>query len=258
MHNATSPLTFVSVTLLAAVGCGGSIDLESSRRFQEAQETFAVAQTPEEFLTAAGIYREILDSGVVSGAVLYNQGNAFMRAGERGRAIAAYRQAKRYRPRDPYLDANLNYALGNVAGEQAERPVLRYLLFWQDWLSYPEKFQLAFLAALVTTTLALIALFLAHPRPVRRAAFALLAVTAVLAGSAGYDWYHFEVVTHGVVVDKETVARKGNDASYEPAFTEPLPEGTEATVLESRGDWLLVRIGPAKEGWVDRRSVVTY
>ena len=54
-----------------------------------------------------------LDRGQISGAVLYNQGNAFMQAGQRGRAIAAYRQARRYLGPDLFLEANLAYALGN-------------------------------------------------------------------------------------------------------------------------------------------------
>ena len=59
------------------------------------------------------MYQAILDRGYVSGVVLYNQGNAFMRAGQRGRAVAAYRQARRYLGPDPFLEANLAYALGN-------------------------------------------------------------------------------------------------------------------------------------------------
>ena len=54
-------------------------------------------------------------------AVLYNQGNAWMRAGATGRALAAYRQAQRYRPRDPYLAANLQNALA-ASGRNAAAP----------------------------------------------------------------------------------------------------------------------------------------
>ena len=103
------------LTVLSAwtAGCARSPDMESAQQFQAAQATFDAAETPEDFLRAAGLYQAILDRGYQSGAVLYNQGNAFMRAGQRGRAIACYRQAQRYRPRDPYLDHNLRYALGS-------------------------------------------------------------------------------------------------------------------------------------------------
>ena len=73
--------------------CGGSANLELSRKFQEAQQVFSAASTREEFLQAATIYRQILDTGFTNGALLYNMGNAFMNADRRGHAIAAYRQA---------------------------------------------------------------------------------------------------------------------------------------------------------------------
>ena len=115
-------------------GCGQPLDLDSARRFQEAEKVFSQAKSAEDFLKAAAMYQEILDRGQVSGAVLYNQGNAFMQAGQRGRAIAAYRQARRYLGPDPFLEANLAYALGNQPAVR-RRPLVEHLLFWQDWLS---------------------------------------------------------------------------------------------------------------------------
>ena len=133
-------LWFAGLVLLS--GCSRPLDLDSSRLFQEAEKTFAAAKSPDEFLKAAAMDQEILDRGQISGAVLYNQGNAFMQAAQRGRAIAAYRRARRYLGPDPLLEANLSYALGNQPAVR-RRPLVEYLLFWQDWLSYPDKFYLA-------------------------------------------------------------------------------------------------------------------
>ncbi len=243
--------------LLGCAGCSPSVDLEVARAFQEAQKTFDEADSPEDFLRAAGLYQSILDRGVVSGVVLYNQGNAYMRAGRRGRAIAAYRQAQRYRPRDPYLESNLSFALGTENPAGRRRPVVEYLLFWQDWLSYPEKARLTAAAAVVTFVLAVAGLFW-HRRLLTRLAIGVLALTLLLAFSTGYDWYRYDYVVHGVVVQDEVIARKGNAASYEPAFTEALTEGTEFRLVEARGDWLLIRLPGGQEGWVERGAVVVY
>ena len=81
-----------------------------------------------------------------------------MRAGQRGRAIAAYRQARRYLGPDPFLEANLAYALGNQPPLR-RRPLIEHVLFWQDWISYPAKFQLAACGVGTTLALALAALF---------------------------------------------------------------------------------------------------
>lgn len=246
----------ICCALLALSGCRAGIDPALYAKFQAAQEQFDRASQPSEFLRAAALYQEILDSGVDSGAVLYNQGNAFMQAGHRGRAIACYRQAQRYRPRDPQLEANLRYALDGGRTEPP-RALLAQLLFWQSWLSYPEKFHLSTAAACLTFGLGVVSLFVQRGW-LRSVAAAALLLTCVLVLSAAYDWYRFDYCGHGVIVVPEVVARKGNAVSYEPAFTQPLKEGTEFRVLESRGGWLLVRLDGGQEGWVPLHAATVF
>lgn len=245
-----------SAVLLAVAGCGSSVDPAMYAKFQAAQDRFEQASEPRQFLQAAATYQEILDAGVVSGAVLYNQGNAFMRAGERGRAIACYRQAKRHRPRDPYLDANLRYALGEQAAGRS-KPMIEYVLFWGEWISYHGKFQVSLMCALVTFCLSVAGLFV-RPRLFKRIATVALCVTIAAVLSAAYDWYRFSHVKHGVVIGAEVVARKGDSDSYQPAFTKPLDEGTEFQVLDQRGGWTHVRLAAAQDGWVPSNEVTVY
>ena len=250
-------LAIVLAPALACVGCGRPVDFEAAAVFQQAQKAFDQAASPEDFLKVAAMYQSILDRGIVSGAVLYNQGNAMMRADQRGRAIAAYREALRYRPTDPYLEANLRYALGEKTAGESGNSLIGHVLFWQNWISYPGKFHLAGAAAAVTLLLGLAALFL------RRRAFAHLAVgagvlTLIFGFSAGYDWYRFDHCRHGVIVEPEVIALKGNAPSYEPAFTEPLGDGAEFELVDRRGDWLLVRLPGDKQGWVKGESAAVY
>jgi len=83
-------------------------------------------------------------------------------------------------------------------------------------------------------------------------------MAALLAFSAGYDWLRFDATQHGVVIQSQTIARKGNVASYGPAFKEPLREATEFRVVEPRGDWLLIRLPGGGEGWIEGKAAVTY
>lgn len=258
----TRPLSFtkrlaLAATVLLATGCAQRPDTEVLRLFQEAQEIFDQARSPDDFLKAAALYQAIVERNVVSGAVLYNQGNALMQAGERGRAIAAYRQAQRYRPRDPLLDANLRYALGVESAADRRRPLVEHLLFWQDWLSYPEKFHLAGAGLAATLTLGLVALG-SRRRLWARLALAAAAVSLLLVFSAGYDWYRYDATTHGVIVQRQVIARKGDGLGYEPAFTAALAEGTEWVLIARRGGWLLVRLADGQQGWVPEDAAVLY
>ncbi|MGW8256285.1 MAG: hypothetical protein ACWGMZ_02245 [Thermoguttaceae bacterium] len=227
-----------------------------TREFLGAQAAFDRAKTPDDFLKVAAQYQEMIDQGLVCGAVYYNQGNAWMRAKQPGRAIAAYRKAREYLPRDPYLEANLHYALAGAASTR--RPIIETVLFWQNWLSYPEKFYGAAAAAGLTFCFAVIALFASRRKLWRRLVLASVAITGLLVVSASYDWYRFDYIVHGVIVQSDVVARKGNSESYEPALTEKLAEGTEFRLLERRGDWLLIRLPGAQEGWINEHAAVVY
>src|SRR3954447_22067272 len=80
------------------------------RTFIRALEVFDAAKTPEQSRESAALLESLLADGFRNGAVYYNLGNAYFRSKEYGRSIAAYRKAKPYRPRDPYLEANLRQA----------------------------------------------------------------------------------------------------------------------------------------------------
>ena len=181
-----------------------------------------------------------------------------MKAERRGRAIACYRQALRYRPRDPYVKANLQFALGSGVPLRGRRKILDFVLFWQDWIGYSTKFHLTASVGVLALLAGLAGRFLAAGRLFNRLAWASLVVTLILAGSAGYDWFRFEWIERGVIVSEQVEARKGNSDSYAPAFNQPLAEGTEFRLLESRGDWRRIQIEGSGEGWIENQWAVIY
>jgi tetratricopeptide (TPR) repeat protein len=249
---------FTILLLLAILpGCGRSIDARQADQFQAAQKAFDAAAKPEEFVTAAAMYQELLDppNRFISGEVYYDLGNAWMRAKKPGRAIAAYRQAERYLPRDPHLEENLLEAL--KADPDAHRPILETIVFWQNWFSYPEKFYAA--TGAIAATLLLATAFLFRPdRMLKRLVLGMAAIALVAVLSALYDAWRFDYIVHGVTVEAEVVARKGNAESYEPAWTENLPEGTEFQLLDRRPSWLLIRLAGGQEGWISEKVAVVY
>ncbi len=247
-----------ALCLVLVSGCGASPSLEASLKFQEARELFEKASAPDEFLAAANLYEQIADQGICSGALFYNLGNAYMQAGRTGHAIAAYRQAKRFRPRDPFLDANLKYALGHKTQQGNGRDLVEYLLFWQDWLSYPEKLLFVVSAGGFSLLIWLTSLFWRGAVFLRRLKPLVLLLTLLLVLSAGFDFYRHDLVRHGVVIKNELVARKGTSTGYEAAFTEPLPEGTEFRMLEKREEWLLIRLARGHEGWIPAKHATLY
>jgi tetratricopeptide (TPR) repeat protein len=247
-------------TLIAAILAllGDAFAAEPGMRehtFMRALELFDVAKTPPEYRASAALLESLLADGFRNGAVYYNLGNAWFRAGEYGRAIAAYRKAKPYRPRDPYLEANLRQALSVAPGHLAEPPPpwWTHVLFWSGWLSFPEKAYAAF-AGFVLAALAASAALLLHRPRVYWISAALVVVAAVLTLDAGLAWADVTSSRHAVVTG-ETIARKGIGKDYEPAFDQPLKDGAEFTVLSENGDWIFGHFEGIGDGWLRSDSV---
>ena len=243
---------------LTLFGCGVSPGVETSRRFQRAEQLFSEAASPDDFAHAAAAYQEIVDSGFASGNVYYNLGNAWLQADETGRAIAAYRQALRIMPRDPYLSANLKLALRQSGREtNADASVWDYVFFWQDSLSISEKAMVltGILAALLG--LAIAAQLRWRRQLMKRLAVAVSLLLVVASTSLARDWIGHQPQRNGVVVEDVT-GRKGNAESYEPAFNNALQNGTEFVVKGRQGDWLQIDITGAGEAWIPQRAAVTY
>lgn len=244
------------VLILLGTGCPGTADLEAVRLFEQAQEAFDGGH----FDKAAALYESVLEKTGESGAVLYNLGNTHMKAGRLGHAIAAYRRSRRYRPRDPLLEANLKVALAARGAAFVDtRSLLDHVFFWQRWLSYPEKAALVVAAGTLTFILGLLSALLVRRLALfRGAALAGLGLTLLVGVSLALDWHAYEVERHGVVAAAEVTARKGNAESYAPAFTEPLTQGTEFTVLEERRDWIHLELPGHLTGWIPRDKAVLY
>ena len=226
------------------------------RTFVRALEVFDAAKAPDDYRESAALLESLLSDGFRNGAVYYNLGNAYFRAGEYGRAIAAYRKAKPFRPRDPYLEANLRQALSVAPGRLPETPPAwwTHVLFWTGWFSFPEKAYAAFAAFLSAALAAVAGLTLRRPRAYWLSGV-LVALAVILSLDAGIA-YAQVAWSRRAVVTGETVARKGIGQNYEPAFDQPLKDGAEFTILSENGDWVFGHFAGIGDGWLRREHLV--
>ena len=80
-------------------------------------------------------------------------------------------------------------------------------------------------------------------------------LSAVLAVSVGVRAYQEGRRQEGVLVQPDSVARKGNGSGYEQQFNEPLGAGVGFVILETRPDadgarWYRVRFPNGTQGWI--------
>ncbi len=241
------------IMCLSQASATGADPGSRERAFVRALELFDNAKTPDDYRAAARELQTIVDDGFESGAVYYNLGNAFYRAGDYGRAIINYRKAKPYRPRDTYLEANLQQALAAAPGKLTPPaiPWWNHVLFWSEWLSFPAKVRITAVGIMLAAVCVLLANLLQ-----RSVLYLLAAALLIGSGLIGLDMVLSDPGrSRRAVIVAETTARKGTGKDYEPAFDQPLRDGAEFTVLNQTADWTLGHFEGIGDGWVRNEFV---
>jgi tetratricopeptide (TPR) repeat protein len=203
------------------------------------------------FADAAAGYEKILATGAQSPALLFNYANAEFKAGNLGKAIAAYRRTGQWSPRDDEIRANLAFVRKQVQGATVREGR------WQSWLGKLSLNEWTLLAA-GAFWLTCLLLATGQIRPAlapKLRTLTRLAVVLVIFFGAGLSLQavnHFSRQT-AVVISAEATARSGPFDWEQIAFT--LRDGAELRVLDRHDDWVQVADGSGKIGWLNRKQV---
>ncbi len=227
----------------SAVAIRASNGPESQRLFRQALEQFDA----------------LIQDGYRSGGLYYNIGNTYVRLGDVGRAIVAYRRAQRLDPTDDRIRKNLDVArrMCDVTFEKpATSALVETLLFWHFNSSPKTRMTLGMTAYGLAWLALLVRLFVRGRSPALRWAALTLGAMALCCGaSIGWERVAAANRLEGVTVTDKVVLRKGNGDYYDPQFDQPLPAGVEFRVLESRADvkggqWHHIELADGKSGWL--------
>ena len=234
-------------SLLAALlllGVAGPARAEShGASFDEANRSYSEGH----YADAVTDFEALARSHGWSAPLLYDLANAYAQEGDVGLSVLNYERAQVLAPRDPDIAANLAYVRAK-AGLPA--PV-------QPWYQ-------RFARALSLTTWTLLAVsgfwlacvaFLAGRRwKVRRlfhaAAFAALVGVSNLAAAVVLD----RDLDHAVVVERKTAPVRVSP--FDTAASEvALSEGEDVSIVGRHGDFVRVREGKGRTGWVQSAAV---
>jgi tetratricopeptide (TPR) repeat protein len=204
------------------------------------------------YTQAAAAYENILQTGAVSPALYFNLGNAWLKAGQIGRAVRAYRQAEALAPRDPDIRANLQIARNQASANHPALPGTR----WTRWVGRLTLNEWTVSASLVAA-LFFFGLTAREISPALKKSGAGLIVVLglaflVLASCLGLAVNQRLLEKSSVVIVPEAVARRGPLPESQSAFT--LHDGAELLVLGTDGDWLQVSDGAKHIGWLAQKD----
>lgn len=208
------------------------------------------------FTRAEQLFSQAARGGDANADLYANAGTAALQAERLGPAVLAFRRALAIDPNHARSLRNLAHArnllpawVPKFGGES----VLDTFFFWHRSLSTAERAG----AGAMCFLLASLAFAVAIRWPGRLArGFGIVLATAwvglvasviVEARSGPRD--------HAVITVDESFARASDSANAPARFPDPLPGGTEVTVIEARDRWARIRLTNDREAWVSGGSL---
>jgi tetratricopeptide (TPR) repeat protein len=209
----------------------------------------------ERYADAAATYEQILAAGVESGAVQFNLGNAYLKAGDVGRAVLAYERARRLVPGDPDLAANLGFAR-ELAHDVVEPSLVERIAFPLSGRASTATLAAAGAVAWWLVWLSLTAGVLVPAAAGTARAIAIVAglAGAVVGASGVHRWWTVERPTIAVVVAPKDVTVRAEPTANATALFVATP-GTVVEVERTREQASLVRSRDGRRGWVESATL---
>lgn len=203
------------------------------------------------FAAAAELYAAIAGSAESSGPLRYNHANALLQAGRLGPAIAEYRAALRRAPADSRIAHNLAEARAKVTRSPGVPPATTLERAASIWSVVGEGARWLATVLLVWLAIGLV-IFVPRARP---AALVASVVAALIGCTVALDLVR-RASDRSAVLGSATTLRKGNGEGFDPLYAEPLPEGTECRIAETRPGWIRIELSDSSAGWVREDALI--
>jgi tetratricopeptide (TPR) repeat protein len=200
---------------------------------------------------AIELYETLLRHDYENGHLYYNLGNAYLRAGQLGRAIASYRRSQIFLPRDEDLRANLDFARKSAKDALAPPtpgPVLATLFFWHYSLSRAELGAVLVILNVFLWSVLILRIFRQGSEILHWTFIVLLLLVLAVGGSLAV--HHMKPEETAVIVPQEIDVRSGT--SLQDIVLFKLHAGTEVRVVDYReGSVRIALPDEGQGGWIE-------
>lgn len=252
---AAATALLVALTLSAPPTDAADAGSEARAAYQAALAETDRLRRVRLFEQAAAALKPIAEANPTAAELQVDWGNAALGAQDRGDAILAWRRALRVDPGNERAARNLQWLRDRLPvwlPRPASAGALDSLLFWRTRLTPPQLHLIgaaAFAFAVVLLVVPWRGRRRAWPRAI--AVPALLVWIAAVVSALLVDDQANDAV---VVVDGATL-RSADSVGASPAFANPLPAGTEVTVIEEREAWLRIAMADGTAGWIAENAI---
>lgn len=239
-------LLLLSLAFLSATGVAKAED-DSGTQFLRGVQAYDTGS----FEDAARLFQSVAASGVSNGDLYYNIGNAWLKAGQNGKAILWYERALKMIPQDPDLRFNLAYADSFIKDRQDEDrlDLTDLVFFWRGYLS-SNALQLTALIACYAFFLYAGFRTLKKKRIFTIAGGVFFALSVLVAATALFDYHQQYFDCRAVVIADEAPVRSGFSEDSTRLFF--LHAGTRVRVERVQEGYLRIYFSQGKIGWIKK------
>ena len=218
------------------------------------------AYAHEDFIQAAQLYTQLLDSLGGSAQLYYNLGNCYYRQDSIARAILCYERARLLDPSDDDIRMNLEMARAKTVDRVMPASEMFFVSLFHRLVLSLSLQTWAWLGILtfILMLCALAAYFFLPTLSGKKAGFTVAVIALLVcffANIAAYQQLHklenraSAVIMSSSVVVKSTPSQSGTDLFI-------LHEGTRVEIEDdAMKEWVEIRMSDGKEGWLQRRDI---
>lgn len=241
----------VAIFLLAAV----TALADKTPLLEKAQAAYDAKKYKE----AIHDYEQLVEQGYKSPELYFNLGNSYYRNEELGKAIYYYELARKLDPDDEDVKINLGIASAKTIDKIDAKENFLITAVKTNVLSSLSTRSWAWLTIFALALSCLLFFFFVASSSVamKRAAFVTsCALFVVFALSYLLGWSALRAKNENkfaIVLAEELRVMNEPTAGASTKFT--LHEGTKIRVLDTNGDWLLLKLDNGNEGWVRMQDV---
>jgi tetratricopeptide (TPR) repeat protein len=241
----------MSIAFLAAAARAATPEAlaRAGQAFRQANASYEKT----DYAQAADLYRRAIDEGVADSRLYFNYANCLFRQNQLGMAILYYEKARKLDPNDPDIAYNLRFVNAQIQDKvpAAEENVLtRLLAFAHGSFSINEGL---WIELALFSFLGLAAILCMYVGTASRTALGVLMGTAGLAmlslvPSLAMKIKDQETLRYAIVLKPAIEMFSGPGETFQ-VLTQ-VHEGTKFEIVETRGDWVSVKLANGKGGFV--------
>jgi tetratricopeptide (TPR) repeat protein len=219
------------------------------------------AYQQENYQEAIQTYEAMRSAGIEDGALYYNLGNAYFKAGHLGLAVLNYERVLKLMPGDEDTRANLSFARELLSDEVAEPPLPLAIGWVVDLYQRLRPNLLAeILAVCFLLGGAAVTVLLSERWPALRSASMGVVITCVVLAAVGggalvAKLHTAETRVEAIIVTENAYVRSG-PGETSPRLAE-IHEGLKVRVLGEREGWLQISLASGLTGWIQKDQIET-